>query len=116
MTTSVQFIEGLDEEISGVSLRKQKNTNTQIVVLSFQRLQAAEGLRSYRSRVTHLWLRDEEGEIKVSPSGIKFFYVGDDDLSKVECSFEVDSEEVFERVMRFLHRYAEENGFEYQTS
>jgi photosystem II Psb28-2 protein len=42
--------------------------------------------------------------------------VGDDELSKVECTFEVEAEDIFERVMRFLNRYAEENGFEYQSS
>jgi photosystem II Psb28-2 protein len=116
MTTSVQFVDGLDEEISGISLRKLKHSQTKIVVLVFERLQAIERLRAYRKQITNLWLRDEEGQIKVTPSGVKFFYGGDEDLSKVECAFEVDSEEIFERVMRFLHRYADENGFQFQST
>ncbi len=116
MTTSVQFIDGLDEEISGISLRKRKDSETKIVVLLFEHLQAIEKLRAYRKQITNLWLRDEEGEIKVTPSGVKFFFAEDEELSKVECSFEVDSEEIFERVMRFLHRYADENGFQFQST
>ena len=115
VSTSIQFIQGLDEEISGVSLRKTRNSDKKIVVLMFERLQAVEQLRAYRKQISNLWLRDEEGEIKVTPTGVKFFFVGDDELSKVECTFEVESEEIFERVMRFLNRYAEENGFEYQS-
>ena len=116
MTTSVQFIEGLNEEISGISLRKRKNSNAKIFVLLFERLQALERLRAYRNQITHLWLTDEEGTIKIEPMGIKFLYRDDDELSQVECTFEVDSEDIFERIMRFLNRYAEENGFEFQTT
>jgi photosystem II Psb28-2 protein len=107
MVTSVQFIEGLNEEISGISLRKRRDANTKIIVLIFKQLQAMERLRAFRNQITNLWLKDDEGEIKVTPSGIKFFYVGDDDIEKIECSFEVESEELLERVMQFLHRYAE---------
>lgn len=116
MSTSIQFIQGLNEDISEVSLRKPRNSEKKIVVLTFERLQAVEQLRAYRKQISNLWLRDEEGEIKVTPTGVKFFYVGDDELSKVECTFEVEAEDIFERVMRFLNRYAEENGFEYQSS
>jgi photosystem II Psb28-2 protein len=63
-----------------------------------------------------LWLRDEEGQIKVTPSNVKFFYAENEDLSKVECYFEVYSEDIFERVMRFLNRYADENGFQFQST
>lgn len=116
MTISVQFIEGLNEEITEVSLRKRRNSDTKIVVLIFDRLQATEKLRSFSNNINQLSLKDEEGEIQVVPSGIKFLSVDETDFSRVECSFEVESEENFERVMRFLHRYAEENGFEFQSN
>ncbi|AMW26685.1 MULTISPECIES: photosystem II reaction center protein Psb28 [Arthrospira] len=116
MSTSIQFIDGLDEELGGVSLRKRRDSNTKIVVLVFNQLKAIEKLRAYRKQISHLWLRDEEGEIRVSPTGVKFFYVGDDELSKAECTFEVHSEDIFGRVMRFLHRYADDHGFEYNAN
>ena len=34
MTATVQFIDGLNEEISGIKLRNRRNSQTQIVVLS----------------------------------------------------------------------------------
>lgn len=115
MAVSVQFIDGLDEEISGISLRKRRHSGTKIVVLTFDRLQAAERFRSFTNKVDNLILQDEEGEIRVTPSGIKFIFVDDDELSKTECSFEVSSELEFERVMRFFNRYAREKGFEFQS-
>ena len=116
MTVSVQFIEGFDEEIKEVSLRKRRSSETKIVVLIFDRLQATESLRSFTNKINQLWLKDEEGEIQVTPSGIKFLSADETDFSRVECSFEVESEENFARVMRFLHRYAEANGFEFQSN
>ena len=114
MTVSVQFIEGLDEEIGGISLRKRQNDETKIVVLTFDRLRALEQFRSLTKKIDALLLRDEEGEIRVIPSGIKFIFEKEDELSKAFCTFEVDSQSAFERVMRFLHRYAEANGFEFR--
>lgn len=116
MAVSIQFIKGLNEEISGVSLRKRRNSGVKIVVLTFEKLEAIQQLRSYTNEIRQLWLADEEGEIEVTPSSIKFVFVDDDNLSKVECSFEVHSEPEFERVMRFLHRYAEVHRFQFQTN
>jgi len=114
VTISVEFIEGMSEEISGISLRKRPNSDTKIVVLSFERLVAAEGFKSFGNKVEYLWLKDEEGNIQVSPQGIKFIFVDDDELSKAECTFEVHSQDQFDRVMRFFHRYADAHGFEFQ--
>jgi photosystem II Psb28-2 protein len=116
MAASVQFIDGIDEEIGQISLRQRKGSSTKIVVLTFNRLRATEQLRGYTNKVEHLWLRDDEGEIQVSPGGMKFTFIDDDTLANAECSFEVDSEENFDRVMRFFHRYADEHGFEFQES
>ncbi len=116
MTVSVQFIDGLDEEISGISLRQRRGSSGKVVVLTFERVRAAEKGRSFTNQVDTLWLRDEEGDIQVTPNGIKFVFVDDDTLSKAECSFDVESEEAWERVMRFFHRYAEAHGFEFQAT
>lgn len=114
MSVSVQFIEGLEEEISGISLRQRKDSGVKIVVLTFENLEATQRLRSFTNKIDNLKLSDEEGRITVIPSGIKFLFVDDDELSEVECTFEVHSESDFERVMRFFHRYAEAKGFEFQ--
>jgi photosystem II Psb28-2 protein len=116
MTISVQFIDGLDEEISGVSLRKRRDSAIKIVVLIFKHLHAIERLRAYRKQINKILLRDDEGDIQVTPNGVKFFFTEDESLSRVECFFEVETESAFERVMRFLNRYAEANGFQYQST
>jgi photosystem II Psb28-2 protein len=112
MSASIQFIEGLDEEISSISLRKRRSSDTKIVVLFFQRLAAIEKAHSFTNKIEVLLLRDEEGDIQVSPSSIKFSF-DDDELAKAECSFEVDSNAAWDRVMRFFHRYAGSHNLEF---
>jgi photosystem II Psb28-2 protein len=113
----IRFTEFLNETISDVSLRKRKSSNNKIVVLSFKNLKALEFGRSYINKIDNLWLVDEEGNIRVEPSDIRIIFLNDEDEgSRTECSFEVDSDDVWERVMRFLQRYAQENGFEFQAT
>ncbi|WP_019499970.1 photosystem II reaction center protein Psb28 [Pseudanabaena sp. PCC 6802] len=114
MSTSVQFIDGLNEEISSISLRKRRSSNAKIVVLFFNRLAALEKGRSFTNNIEMVLLRDEEGDIQVSPRSMKFKF-DDDELVQAECSFEVDSDGEWDRVMRFFHRYAEDHNLEFST-
>lgn len=117
MTLSIEFFEGIPEELLNVSLRQKKDTGTKVVLMTFAPLKATEITKSFTGR-SHgkLHLIDSEGEISVEPSSLKFVYGGDegDDLQRVECSFEIDLEEHWERFMRFMKRYAEAHGFDYQ--
>ncbi|HLP87228.1 MAG TPA: photosystem II reaction center protein Psb28 [Nostocaceae cyanobacterium] len=118
-TPSIQFFAGVFEELSNVSLRREKATGKRLVVLMFEQLQAISGLNSFtKNSLNSLLLTDEEGEIRVTPSSTQFIFAGaeGDELKRVECKFEVDTDEQLDRFMRFMHRYAEANGMEYQGS
>lgn len=115
-TPTVEFFDGIPEEISNVSLRQDSNTGDRIVLLLFERLQAIEQFRSFRSRFSKaLKLTDSEGVIEIEPSGVKFIFSGPegDDLKQVECTLAIDRPDHWERFMRFMHRYAEANGMAY---
>lgn len=115
-TPSIQFFAGIFEELSNISLRREVRTGKRLVVMSFSQLQALERFNSFTKKsLNSLLLTDEEGEIRVTPSGTKFIFGGDegDELQRVECKFEVEQDDHWERVMRFLHRYAAANGMEY---
>ncbi|HEY9878834.1 MAG TPA: photosystem II reaction center protein Psb28 [Leptolyngbyaceae cyanobacterium] len=115
-TPIVQFYEGIPEEISNVSLRRDRSTGVWRAVLFFERMEAIEQFKSFRNQFSKaLKLTDEEGVITIEPSGIRFIFGGPegDDLKQVECTLEVDREDHWERLMRFMHRYAEANGMAY---
>ncbi|MBD1910752.1 MULTISPECIES: photosystem II reaction center protein Psb28 [unclassified Leptolyngbya] len=115
-TPSIEFFDGLPETLSDVSLRRDRNTGTHILVLSFEQLQALERFNSFTRQFNQsVRLTDEEGNISLTPSSLQVVYGGSegDDLQRVECRIEIDQEEHWERLMRFLYRYAEANGLEY---
>jgi photosystem II Psb28-2 protein len=116
---SIQFFEGLYEELDDVSLRRNRSTGVRTVLMTFKKLKAIERFNSFTQRFSNaIRLQDSEGEISVEPSGVKFIFGGPegDDLERVECQFELDREEHWERFMRFMHRYAEANGMEYGST
>lgn len=118
-TPSIQFFEGLSEELSNVSLRKNPNSGIRSVLMSFKSLKALEKFNSFTKKFSNsLNLSDQEGVISVEPSSVKFIFSGPegDDLERVDCKFEIEQEDQWERFMRFMNRYAEANGMAYGES
>ena len=118
-TPSIQFFAGITEELDNVSLRKNTRTGNRVIVMTFNKLKAIEGANSFtKQSLNSMLLTDEEGDISVTPSSTRFIFGGDegDELKKVECKVEIEQEDHWERFMRFMHRYAEQNGMEYGDS
>jgi photosystem II Psb28-2 protein len=116
ITPSIEFFEGISEELGDVSLRRNRATGAYSVLLTFTALRAIERFRSYTNRFAKaLLLTDAEGKISIEPSSVKFIFGGPegDELERVECRLEIDQEDHWERFMRFMHRYAEANGMTY---
>lgn len=116
---SIEFFDGIHEELSNVSLRRDQQTGDRIVLMSFNHLRAIENFQSYTNRFSKaLKLTDEEGRIDVQPDSVQFVFGGPegDDLQRVDCKFAVTQAEHWERFMRFMHRYANANGMEYGES
>ena len=112
----IEFFEGVPEDLSDVSLRRNRTTGVRSVLMVFETLHSIERFRSYTNRFAKaLLLTDAEGKIEIEPSSIKFIFGGadGDDLERVECRFDIDQEAHWERFMRFMHRYAEANEMSY---
>jgi len=118
-TPSIQFFEGISEELSNVSLRRNRNSGARTVLMTFNTLKALEKFNSFTKRsLNSMLLSDEEGAISVDPSSVQFLFSGPegDELKRVECQFEVDREDHWERFMRFMNRYAEVNDMAYSET
>ena len=113
---SIEFFQGVAEELSGVSLRRNKNTGIRNVLMIFESLHALEKFNSFtKGSAEKLSLIDSEGEILVAPNSLKMIFGGDegDELKRVECTFEIEADSHWERFTRFMDRYAEANGMEF---
>lgn len=118
-TPSIQFFEGIYEELSNVSLRRNRNTGVRSVLMMFNTLKALERFNSFTKRSSNsMLLTDEEGVITVEPSSVQFVFGGaeGDELQRVECKFEIEREDHWERFMRFMERYAEVNDMAYSET
>lgn len=118
-TPSIQFFEGISEELSNVSLRRNRNSGARTVLMTFNTLKALEKFNSFTKRsLNSMLLSDEEGAISVDPSSVQFLFSGPegDELKRVECQFEIDREDHWERFMRFMNRYAEVNDMAYSET
>ncbi|MBC8120686.1 MAG: photosystem II reaction center protein Psb28 [Gemmatimonadaceae bacterium] len=111
---TVQFLTGVKEEISEIKLRQGKESGKRIIVFIFEKLRAMEKLRSFSAGAECMLLTDEEGDIRVTPRSVEFFFKNDDDLARMECSFEIVNTSEWQRLRRFMDRYAESNGMGYE--
>ncbi|MBL1177916.1 photosystem II reaction center protein Psb28 [Pantanalinema sp. GBBB05] len=119
MTTqlpSIQFFDGVPEELDDVSLRRNRSTGVRSVLMTFKHLNSISQFNSFRYRFSGcMKLIDDEGQISVEPTSVKFYFKGDDgdDFDRLECRFDLDRDDHWERFLRFMNRYAEANGMEY---
>ena len=118
-TPSIQFFEGISEELSNVSLRRNRNSGVRSVLMTFDTIKALEKFNSFTKRFSNsMLLTDEEGSISVEPSSVQFLFGGPegDELNRMECQFEIEQEDHWERFMRFMNRYADANGMAYSET
>lgn len=116
VTPTIEFFDGIPEVLDNVSLRRNRLTGARTVAMSFRELRSIEQFNSFRKRFAKgMRLVDDEGTITVEPSSVKFYFGGPegDDFERMECKFEVDQDDHWERFIRFMNRYAEANGLEY---
>lgn len=118
-TPSIQFFEGISENLSGISFRRNRSTGIRSILMTFKGLRSIERFQSYTNRFAGgMLLKDSEGDINIEPASVRFVFGGPegDDLERVECVLEVDREDYWQRLMRFMERYAEANDMVYGES
>lgn len=105
----VQIFEDLPEKVSSVSLKNDSSTGKNVAVMRFQALASLAHFLGLRKCVANfLHLMDTEGDILIQPTCIKMIYDGPEEsnLKSVECELEVEQADRWERLVRFMQRYA----------
>ena len=116
---AIYFFEGIPEDLSNVSLRRDRRSGVRSVLLRFEQLKSLERFNSFTKKFNNfVRLVDEEGEIQVTPDSTKFIFGGmdGDEFQRLDCTFAIEQEDHWERFMRFMNRYAEANGMAYSES
>ena len=114
----VQLFRDVPEKVNSVTLKRDLSTGTYVAVMRFQTLASLAHFRCFgRRSAKALHLIDTEGEILIEPF-IKMLYGGPEgeDIRGIECKLEIDQDTLWERLMRFVHRYADANGLTFRET
>jgi len=108
----IQFMQGIIEDtIPNVRLTRSANGNSGTATFYFNSPKALDSQNT--DEITGMYLVDKEGEIVTREVKGKFV---NGKAQALEATYIMKSPEQWERFMRFMTRYAEENGLEFTKS
>ncbi len=112
MVARIQFARGIDEEIiPDVRLTRAKDGSNGTAIFYFQNPKALSS--NMTEEITGMYLIDDEGEISTREVKAKFVN-GQPDA--IEAVYLMKSASEWDRFIRFMERYAEENDLGFTKS
>ncbi|TVQ42136.1 MAG: photosystem II reaction center protein Psb28 [Gloeocapsa sp. DLM2.Bin57] len=108
----IQFMQGITEEtIPDVRLTRSRNGSTGTATFYFDSPKVLDSDNT--EEITGMYLIDEEGEMVTREVKGKFI---NGKAKALEATYIMKSTEEWDRFMRFMSRYAEEHGLEFNKS
>jgi photosystem II protein len=108
---TMQFIRGVDEtDVPDVQLKRSRDGSSGSAVFTFNN---ASLFDAQFGEVSGLYMTDEEGTISTTQCTAKFV---NGNPSCIEATYVMRSAAEWNRYMRFMERYAEENGLGFSKS
>ncbi|NEN99937.1 MAG: photosystem II reaction center protein Psb28 [Moorea sp. SIO1F2] len=102
----IQFSRGIKEEVvPDIRITRSKTGQTGTATFYFNKPQAID--KDFKEDITGMYMVDEEGEISTSKVNGKF--VNGEPMA-IEATYIMKSREQWDRFIRFIERYSEENG------
>lgn len=107
----IQFVRGVSEDaVPDVRLTRSKDGTNGTATFYFD---SPKALLGDNGEITGMYLIDEEGELFSRDVNAKFV---NGEPTAIEAVYVIKSVEEWERFMRFMERYAEENGLGFTKS
>nr|WDA99028.1 photosystem II protein W [Gronococcus sybilensis] len=108
---AIQFIKGVDEEsIPDVRLTRSRDGSTGTATFRFINPKVLEADTMSQGEITGMYLKDEEGELTTREVNAKFI---NGKPQAIEAIYVMKSPESWDRFMRFMERYAQNNGLSF---
>ena len=108
LDASIQFIRGLDEKVvPAVKLTRAKDGSSGIATFNFDNPNCFDASTASKGEVTGMFLTDEEGEMSTTEVNARF---ANGKPQNIEAIYVMKSPAEWDRFMRFMERYAEDNG------
>jgi photosystem II 13kDa protein len=108
MNAVIQFIQGVDEIIiPRVQLTRSRDGSTGTATFLFENPSILEKRTSKEGPITGMYLIDNEGILMTKDVNARFV---NGKAKSIEAVYIMKSPEAWDRFMRFMERYGEENG------
>jgi photosystem II 13kDa protein len=102
---SIQFVRGIDEQVSDVRLTRSKDGQTGQAIFYFDNPRALS--EDLQQDILGMFLIDDEGELVSRQVNAKFI---NGQPKGIEAVYVMKNIKQWERFMRFMERYAQTNG------
>mmetsp|Transcript_39933 Transcript_39933/g.58700 ORF Transcript_39933/g.58700 Transcript_39933/m.58700 type:complete len:145 (+) Transcript_39933:117-551(+) len=111
---SIQFVKGLDEKVvPDVRLTRARDGSSGIASFSFKNPNCFDASTAAVGEVTGMFLTDDEGVMTSTDVNAKFT---NGKPESIEATYVMNSPAEWERFMRFMERYSEENGLGFNSA
>mmetsp|Transcript_11547 Transcript_11547/g.25267 ORF Transcript_11547/g.25267 Transcript_11547/m.25267 type:complete len:147 (-) Transcript_11547:158-598(-) len=111
---SIEFVKGLSEKvIPDVSLTRARDGSSGTATFKFDNPNVFDASTASEGEITGMYLVDEEGQMSTSDVNAKFL---NGKPTSITSMLVLKSPEEWDRFMRFMERYGEENGLGFSKS
>jgi len=111
METKIQFIKGLDEKVlPDVRLTRSRDGSTGTATFRFKNPNILDKSTTKEGEITGMYLIDEEGLLETRDVNARFL---NGKPEAIEAIYIMKNPEAWDRFMRFMERYSEENGLRF---
>ena len=110
----IQFIQGVNEDIvPDVRLTRSRDGSTGTATFRFSNPKVLETSTTQQGAITGMYLIDEEGQIITRDVNARFVNGKPQGIEAVHI---MQSKEDWDRFMRFMERYSQDNGLTFTKS
>lgn len=107
LDASIQFVRGLDEKvIPNVKLTRAKDGSSGVATFNFNNPNVFDASTASMGEILGMFMIDDEGEISTTSVNARF---ANGKPQAIESVYTMTSPEAWDRFMRFMTKYAEDN-------
>ena len=104
---AIQFVRGLDEKVvPDVKLTRARDGSSGIATFTFNNPNVFDASTASQGEILGMFMIDDEGEISTTSVNARF---ANGKPQAIESVYTMTSPEAWDRFMRFMERYAEDN-------
>jgi photosystem II 13kDa protein len=113
MSANIQLTRGIDEEASDVKMTRAKDGSNGTATFIFKEPKCTNEENQALTDITGMFMIDDEGELVTRNVNAKFI---NGKPAGIEAIYIINSPQEWERFLRFMNRYAEANGMDFNKA